>query len=314
MFTALLAVAVGLVLLMLSADRLVISAARISHVLGIPAILIGALVVGLGTSMPELLVSALAGAEDEVDVAMSNVVGSNIANVTLVIGVATLVGPVRARLETLRREGVLMLVSVLGLTAVLLDLQVEAWEGGVLLLGMGFALYLLIKWSMDDAAAEERLRGEVDQATDGRERSTILEIVFGLAALVVTVFSAKLLLDGALEVGEEMGLSDAFLGVLLGVGTSLPELATALASIRRGESDLVVGNVLGSNLFNSLAVAGTAAIVGPGLLLDLGATPLWIMVGAAVLAGGMSRTSHALTRREGLLLIAVFIAFTISAY
>jgi cation:H+ antiporter len=294
LFTPLLAVVAGLALLMLAADRLVISAVRISHALGIPAILIGALVVGLGTSMPELLVSTLAGAENEVDVAMSNVVGSNIANVTLVLGVATLVGPIRARLETLRREGVLMLASVLGLTAVLLD--------------------LLIKWSMADAAAVVRIEREVAEATDGRHTSTPLEIIFGLAALAVTIFSADLLLDGALEIGEELGLSDAFLGVLLGVGTSLPELATALASIRRGESDLVVGNVLGSNLFNSLAVAGTAAVVGSGPLLDLGTMPLWIMVGAAVLSGIMSRTAHALTRREGLVLIVVFAAFTVSAY
>lgn len=314
MFTALLAVVAGLVLLMIAADRLVVSAVRLSHVLGIPAILIGALVVGLGTSVPELLVSTLAGVEDRVDVAMANVVGSNIANVTLVLGVATLIGPVAARLRTLHREGVLMLVAVLALTAVLLDEQVEAWEGSLLLFGMLVALYLLIRWSMADAASELRLDRAVDDVTDGHTRPVVVELAIGLVALVVTVYSADLLLSGALDVGEELGLTDAFLGVMLGVGTSLPELATALASIRRGESDLVVGNILGSNLFNSLAVAGTAAVVGPGLLVDLGATSLWVMVGAALLAGVMSRTGHRLVRREGLLLIVVFFAFTVLAY
>jgi len=308
LFTAVLAVVVGLALLMLAADRLVVSAVRVSHALGIPAILIGALVVGLGTSIPELLVSGLAGVTDEVDIAMANVVGSNIANVTLVLGVAALVGPVRARLQTLRREGVLMLAAVLGLTAVLLDQQVEAWEGSLLLLGMGFALYLMIKWSMADVASESRIGQEVDDTVGAGERSLAVEITLGLGALAVTVFSANLLLEGSLDIGEELELSDAFLGVLLGIGTSLPELATALASIRRSESDLVIGNVLGSNLFNSLAV------VGPGVLLDLGATSLWIMVGAAVLAGVMSRMRHELVRREGLLLILVFAAFTVSAY
>lgn len=312
--TALPAVVVGLAFLMLAADRLVVSAVRISRALGIPAILIGALIVGLGTSIPELLVSAIAGVENEIDVAMANVVGSNIANVTLVLGAATLIGPVGARLEVLRREGLLMLASVLGLTAILLDKKVEVWEGVLLLVGMGFAGYLLIRWSMADAAAESRIEHGVEEVVDGRYRSVGLEIVIGLAALAVTVFSANLLLDGALDIGAELGLSDAFLGVLLGVGTSLPELATALASIRRGESDLVIGNVLGSNLFNSLAVAGTAAVVGPGLLVDLGSLSLWIMVGAALLAGVMSRTGHHLVRSEGLVLIVVFVAFTVSAY
>ena len=144
MFTSLLAVAFGLTLLVLAADRLVVAAVRVSQVLGISTILIGALIVGLGTSIPELLVSAIAGAEDKVDVAMANVVGSNIANVTLVLGAAALVVPVRARLRTLRREGTLMLLAVVGLAVVLSDQEVEVWEGAVLLAGMLFALYFLV--------------------------------------------------------------------------------------------------------------------------------------------------------------------------
>jgi cation:H+ antiporter len=314
-FTSVLAVVVGLALLMLAADRLVIAAVRVSRALGISAILIGALVVGLGTSIPELLVSVLAGADDKVDVAMANVVGSNIANVTLVLGAATLIGPVRARLQTLNREGILMLVAVVGLAAVLTDGEVEAWEGGMLLFGMLVALYFLIRWSLADSASDYRVEQEVREVIDGTERPLILEIVFGLAALAVTIYSADLLLGGALDVGADLGLSDAFLGVMLGVGTSLPEMATAVASIRRKESDLVVGNVLGSNLFNSLAVAGTAAVVGAGPLVELGSAALWTMVGAAVLAGLMSRTGrHQLVRRDGLLLIAVFVAFAVLTY
>jgi cation:H+ antiporter len=299
---------------MLAADRLVVSAVRVSRALGISAILIGALVVGLGTSVPELLVSALAGAEDKVDVAMANVVGSNIANVTLVLGAATLIGPVRARLRTLQREGVLMVGALLGLVAVLIDGEVEAWEGGLLLFGMLVALYLLVRFSIADADSDLRLEREVREVIDGSKSPVMIEIIFGLAALVVTIFAANLLLESAIDVGDELGLSDAFLGVMLGVGTSLPELATAVASIRRNESDLVVGNVLGSNLFNSLAVAGTAALVGPGPLNDLGPSALWIMVGAAVLAGVMSKTGNRIVRNEGVVLIALFVVFAVLAY
>jgi cation:H+ antiporter len=314
LLTALLSVAVGLALLMLAADRLVVAAVRVSRAFGISAILVGALVVGLGTSMPELLVSTLAGERNQVDVAMANVVGSNIANVTLVLGAATLVAPIRARLRTLHREGVLMLVAVVGLSAVLMDGDVAAWEGGLLLFGMLVALYLLVRWSFTDADSDTRIDRDVHEIIEGAERSVVFEMVVGLGALAVTIFSANLLLDGALDVGEELGLSSAFLGVLLGVGTSLPELATALASIRRNESDLVVGNVLGSNLFNSLAVAGTAAVVGPGQLLELGPLALWLMIGAALGAGIMSRTGNQIVRSEGVVLIALFVVFAVVSY
>ena len=314
MFTSFLAAAAGLTLLMIAADRLVVAAVRVSRALGISAILIGALVVGLGTSIPELLVSGLAGADEKVDVAMANVVGSNIANVSLVLGTAMLVGPVQARLRTLRREGVLMFLALVALTVVLFDGDVEALEGGLLLFGMLVALYFLVRFSLADADSDVRIEREVHDVIDGHEGPLATEIVLGLVALVVTVFSANLLLDSAIDIGEELGLSDAFLGVLLGIGTSLPEMATALASIRRGESDLVVGNVLGSNLFNSLAVAGTAALVGPGSLEDLGTSALWMMLGAALLAGFMSRTGRRLVRGEGIVLVAVFVAFTVMAY
>jgi cation:H+ antiporter len=306
---SILAVLAGLVLLMVAADRLVVAAVRVSQALGLSAILIGALVVGMGTSIPELLVSAIAAAENNLDVAMANVVGSNIANVTLVLGAATLVAPVTAKLRTLNREGVLMLVAVMALFIVLIDGEVGAYEGGFLLFGLLIAFYLLVRWAIADADVEVAADATVSEVLDGRARPLVLEIAIGLAALAVTVFAADLLLDGALDIGEELGLSSSFLGVMLGVGTSLPELATAVAAIRRGESDLVVGNVLGSNLFNSLAVAGSAAVAGSGPLLDLDATALWLMIVSAVMAGLMLRTGQRITRREGGILVVFFIAF-----
>ena len=313
MFVSVLSVVGGLALLMLAADRLVVSAVRVSHALGVSAVLVGALVVGLGTSVPELLVSTLAAA-DNLDVAMANVVGSNITNVTLVLGAAALVGPVAPRLQTLHREGMLMLGAVGLLLVVLIDGTVALYEGWALLVGLLAALYLLVRWSMDDSADEASFERGVIESVDGGGRTLPIELAIGVVALVVTVYSAKLLLDGALEIGQRLDLSGAFLGVLLGVGTSLPELATALAAIRRDESDLVVGNVLGSNIFNSLAVAGTAGLVGAGTLETLGAVPLWIMVGVAFAAGVMSRTGSRIARGEAVVLLAVFFLFTASAY
>ena len=308
------AVVVGLVLLVVAADRLVVSAVRISQAIGVSAILIGALVVGLGTSLPELLVSALASIDGRIDVAMANVVGSNIANVSLVLGFAAIVAPVAASGLTLRREGVLMFVSLIALTAVLWDSNVEVWEGGALVAGLVVAVYFLVRWSMYDAATETEAAAEIQEMVERSRGPLILEIVIGFGALVVTVAAANFLLEGSLAIGREVGLTDAFLGVMLGVGTSLPELATATAAIRRRESDLVVGNVLGSNIFNSFAVAGTAGLAGGGLLTDLDRPLLLVMLGAALLAGVFSRTGLRLGRIEGLLLVAAFVAFAILSY
>lgn len=301
-------VVVGLILLMGASDRFVESAVRLARTLGISIVLIGALIVGLGTSLPELLVSAIASVDGKIDVAMANVTGSNVANVTLVLGAAALVAPIMSRTLILRREGVLMFVSVLGLAGVLWDGQVSRIEGFALAAGMAMALFLLVRWAATDPDAVI----ELDE--DEEAHSVPGELMIGTAALVVTVFAARLLLNGALDLGEEFGLGEAFLGVMLGVGTSLPELATTMAAVRRHESDLVIGNILGSNLFNSLAVAGTAAVIGPGVLIDLARPALVVMVGVVVIAGWFSWSHTKVIRTEGFILLAIFCVFAVLSY
>jgi cation:H+ antiporter len=304
---SILSVVLGLILLMGASDRFVESAVRLARTLGVSIVLIGALIVGLGTSLPELLVSVIASVDGNIDVAMANVTGSNVANVTLVLGAAALAAPIMSRTLILRREGVLMFLAVLGLTAVLWDGQVYRWEGGLLLLGMAITLVLLIHWSGSDPDGIVELDEDEKHSVPG-------ELLIGLAALTVTIFAARLLLNGALDLGERWGLGEAFLGVMLGVGTSLPELATTMAAVRRHESDLVIGNVLGSNLFNSLAVAGTAAVAGPGPLVDLARPALVVMVGVIGLAGWFAWNDRKVVRREGILLLIIFVVFAVLSY
>ena len=301
-------VIIGLIVLMGASDRFVESAVRLSRALGVSIVLIGALIVGLGTSLPELLVSAIAAGDGKIDVAMANVTGSNVANVTLVLGAAALVAPIMSRTLILRREGVMMFISVGGLALVLWDGRVSRLEGVALLAGMALALLLLVRWAATD------VDGLIELGEDEEAHSVPGELAIGAAALVVTVFAARLLLTGALDLGEEFGLGEAFLGVMLGVGTSLPELATTMAAVRRHESDLVIGNVLGSNLFNSLAVAGTAAVVGPGLLVDLARPALVVMTVVVVLAGWFAWSHTKVNRSEGIVLLAVFILFAVLSY
>ena len=308
MLLSLIYVAVGLILLMGASDRFVESAVRLAKTLGISIVLIGALIVGLGTSLPEMLVSAIASVDGKVDVAMANVTGSNAANVTLVLGAAAIVTPIMSRTLILRREGVLMFIAVAALAGVLWDGQVSRIEGIGLLLAMAVSLVLLVKWSATDSY------GIIERDENDEAHSVPGELIIGLAALAVTVFAARLLLNGALDLGERFGLGEAFLGVLLGIGTSLPELATTLAAVRRHESDLVIGNVLGSNLFNSFAVAGTAAVVGPGVLADLARPSLVVMVAVVAIAGWFASHDQKVTRGEGIFLLSIFVVFTILSY
>lgn len=301
-------VVIGLILLMGASDRFVESAVRLARTLGVSIVLIGALIVGLGTSLPELLVSAIASVDGKIDVAMANVTGSNVANLTLVFGTAAIAAPIMSRTKILRREGVLMLLALTSLAAVLWDKQVSRLEGVGLLAGMVVALVLLIRWASTDTD------GIIQLDDDEEAHSVPGELVIGFAALAITVFAARLLLTGALDLGEQFGLGEAFLGVLLGVGTSLPELATTLAAVRRHESDLILGNVLGSNLFNSLAVAGSAVVAGPGLLTDLGRPSLVAMVGVALVAGWFAWHNQKVTRAKGGILLAIFFVFTILSY
>lgn len=307
MLSSSLLVIVGLILLIGAADRFVESAVRLSKTLGVSIVLIGAIIVGLGTSIPELLVSAIAASGGRLDLAMSNVTGSNVTNVTLVLGTAAIITPIMSRSHILKREGVLMLVAVTALAAVLWGGTVTRIEGMILVGGMVVALYLLVRWSTRDSQDEV--------VADKDETSSITgEILIGLAALAVTVFAARILVDGAVDLGGRFGLADGFLGVMLGVGTSLPELATTIAAVRRHESDLVIGNVLGSNLFNSLAVAGTAAIIGPGVLVDLTHIPLLVMVGVSVLAGWFALKDERVVRIEGVVLLVIFVIFAAASY
>lgn len=287
------------------------------------AILIGAVVVGFGTSAPEFLVSGLAAAEGHLDLAMSNVISSNISNVTLVLGTAAVLVTLASRRAIVRREGALMFASVVALAVVLADGWVHQWEGALLMIGMIVAIYLLVRWSRADGPLlppEFDEDHESERGADGdeeirRDRAALgREIVIGLVALVLTLLAADFLLDGAIGLGERFGLSPAFLGLLTGVGTSLPELSAAIAGARRRHVDLVLGNVMGSNIFNSLGVAGVAAVLGPGELLHITPALIVIMIVACAVAGAFANTGQRIIRAEGIALLVAFVVYVVVVF
>lgn len=298
----------GLIILIVAADRLVVSAVRIARIANVSVVIIGAVIVGFGTSVPEFVVTGLAASQGNVSLGMSNVVASNTANVGLVLGLSAALAGVGVARAIIRREGVLMLIAVTALALVLAGGYASRVEGVLLIIGMVVAIYLLIRWSRADTAAAEN---ELEDFEDGEVDPSRLwvEAIYGAAALAATIVAGQQLLIGVENIGEELGFSILIMGAITGVGTSLPELSAALAGARRGHSDLVLGNVLGSNVFNSLGVAGLAAVIGPGEITGVPPLLLGIMVVVATVGGVFSYTRSNISRTEGVILMGIFVAY-----
>jgi cation:H+ antiporter len=307
MLLATLGIVVGLGLLAVAADQFVAGAARLATVLRISPVVVGAVVIGFGTSAPELLASGLATGRGSLDLAVGNIVGSNVANLTLVLGIAALVTPILVHSPVLRREAPLSLGAVVAFAIVVQG--GVSWVGGVILtvvLVLALGAILLASRRGDPLMA-----AEVEEFLADGPPSTGREMVRTLLGLIGTVGAAYLLVESAVAIAEQLGLAQGFVGfTVVAVGTSLPELATAVQAARKGETDLIVGNLLGSNLFNAGAVGALAAFLGAGQ--DPGATMtglgVVLMVGVALLATILMVTGRRVVRWEGALLLVGYVA------
>lgn len=301
---------VGLALLWLASDQFVVGASRLAGKLGVSPLAVGVVVMGFGTSAPELIVSAVAALSGSPEVGIGNIVGSNLANLTLILGVAAVMTPLAVSSKTLLREVFLALAATVAF-AVAIQGGLERWEGALLLALLVAALIVLLRRG-------KGVTGGLEAASAGssvpqsKARGPIRgEVLRTVLALMVIVAGADLLVRGALGIADLAGLSGGFVGVtIVALGTSLPELATVVAAGRRGEMSLIVGNLLGSNLFNALAVGGAVLLMAPG---PLDAPNLTIigasaMVAAAVVALVFMRTGYRVGRREGVLLMVGYVA------
>jgi cation:H+ antiporter len=296
MLAALLIIAATLATLALAADRFVVSAASVATLLGASPLFIGVVLIGVGTSLPDWLVSAFAAAGGEDGLAVGNFVGSNTVNVGLALGVAALIVPLVVHESVLRREAALSIAAVIGVSLALIG-GISRVEGLILLIALPVAFIVL------------RPAEEPEGDPSAVKNPVGLELAIAAATLAATIVAARLLVDSASDVAISVGLSEAFIGLsLVAIGTSLPEIVIGIQSARRGHTDLVIGNVLGSNLVNSLGVAGTAALLTPAAPLDpsgLGGA-IVLMAAFAVAAGALLATGRRLVRREGAVLVAVY--------
>lgn len=312
MLTAGLAVAAGLVLLTLAADRFVAGAARLSLALRVSPVVIGAVVIGFGTSLPEVVVSLLAAVQGSLDIAVGNVIGSNVANLTLVLGIAALIAPIAVASPTLRREAPLSTASV-ALFAVLLfwGRGLGNVEAGVLAVAIVFATWVLLRAARDPADVLSTETSEYLEGDDPEEVDRRREAVRTAVGLGGTLAGAQLVVWGARRIALDLGLGEGFVGfTVVAVGTSLPELVTSIQASRRREADLVVGNLLGSNIMNSLLVGGFSGVFGADVLADpaLAGWPNLVMVAVSALAALLMLTSRRVARWEGVVLLGAYLA------
>ncbi len=258
-----LAIIAGLLLLIWSADRFVDGAAAVARHFGMPQLLIGIVIIGFGTSAPEMIVSAISAMNNNPGIALGNAYGSNITNIALILGCTALISPLAVNSQVLKLELPILLL-ITAISAYLLhDGEVSRSDAVILLLI--FAIYM--SWTIWHGLTQksDTLVGDLQEHLNTREyMPLIVSIIWVLVGLILLIGSSQLLVWGAVEMAKFFGISDLVIGLtIVAVGTSLPELASSLVAARKGEVDLAVGNIIGSNLFNTLAVVGIAGVISP---------------------------------------------------
>ncbi|EKO3572215.1 calcium/sodium antiporter [Vibrio metschnikovii] len=302
---------VGLILLVWSADKLVFGAAAIARNVGISPLVIGMTILAMGSSAPEMMVSATAALDGKTDTAVGNVLGSNIANIALILGITALIKPLSISSMVLRRELPLM-VGVTLLSGLLLWNSYLGFYEGILL----FVLFAVFILAMLQISRKEQQNGdallaecESEIPTDVSNKKAIIWVVIGL---ILLPFAASMLVDNSVIIAKYFGMSDLVIGLtIIAVGTSLPELAASLAGVLKGEDDMAVGNIIGSNVFNILAVMGIPGILNPSILSDsIMGRDFWVMLAVSLLLVIMALgKSRSINRLEGAVLFIIFIAY-----
>jgi cation:H+ antiporter len=298
------------------AESLVRGASRLAAALGVRPLVIGLIVVGFGTSMPEVVVSALASWQGRPETALGNVLGSNIANPGLILALAALIAPMKCDMGLLRREAPILVLVTLATWGVAWTGVIARFDGVLLLAGLAAFVYFSLRWARQEPAAIEAEFAKFEQEQKLLARGSIGQhVAWILAGLVVMVVSSHFLVGAAVNIARRFGISELVIGAtLVAVGTSVPELATSLVAAVRREADISVGNIIGSNIFNLLGVLGLSATIRPIPVTSAvrDGEFLWMLAfTAATLL--ILRTGHRISRPEAAALLAAYAAFLLLA-
>ncbi|MEE9330983.1 MAG: calcium/sodium antiporter [Methylophilaceae bacterium] len=316
MLLSILAILIGLAVLVWSADIFVDGAAGVARSLGMSTLLVGMIVIGFGTSAPEMSVSVLSAMQGNPGIALGNAYGSNIANIALILGITALISPVVIRSRVLKKELPILLAVTFLAYVHLYDGQITRIEAiielAVLLLVFTWMTVQSKKETAKGDALETELENELVQMTSLKAWRLLV------AGLVLLVISSRMLVWGAVNIAESFGVSDLIIGLtVIAIGTSLPELASSIAAARKGEHDLAVGNVIGSNLFNTLAVVGLAGVIHPMQVPAEVLSRDWMLMfllTVLLFVLGYGRKAHgekSISRLGGGLLVAIYIGYTL---
>ena len=314
MFLSVVIFLVGLIVLSWSADRFVYGASALAKNIGISTMMIGLTIVAMGSSAPEIVVSAMASANGNMNTAVGNALGSNITNIALVLGITALVKPLVVASTTLKRELPALLVITLIAVAFLFDGELASYEG-LILMGLFVFVLAMMAWLSLQVDKEDPLVAETADEIPSNVSTTSALIWVGVG-LVLLPLSAHFLVDSAVEIARYFGISDLVIGLtIIAFGTSLPELAASIAGVLKGEDDLALGNIIGSNIFNLLAVLGMPGLIAPGLLdPDVFNRDMWVMLGLTLLLFLFSFDligKRIISRTNGALFLASFIGYQI---
>ncbi len=307
----------GLITLVAGAELLVRGASRLAAALGVSPLIIGLTIVAFGTSSPELAVSVQSALSGQADVAVGNVVGSNIFNVLFILGLSALITPLVVAQQLVRIDVPLMIVVSLAVWLFALNGYVERWEGALLFAGIvAYTAFLGIQSQRErNAAVLAEYEAEYQPKRPASWLQRLLEAGMAGVGLALLVLGARWFVEAAVGAAEAMGVSELVIGLtIVAAGTSLPEVATSIVAALRGERDIAVGNVVGSNIFNILAVLGLTALVVPGSGVPVSTNALWLdmpfMIVVAVACLPIFFTGYLIARWEGLLFLGYYIVYT----
>ena len=301
---------VGIVLVLWGADRLTDGAVAVAEKMKMPQIVIGLTIVAMGTSMPEFCVSLVSALKGTTDLAVGNIVGSNIFNTLLIVGVSAWVAPMTILKSTVRKDIPFALFASVVLLIMCLDGNISRLDAGILFVLFLVFMYVTLKGSK---TKEDDTTAKTDSIEDNKKpMATWLSIVWIIVGLACLIGGSNLFVEGATKVAEHIGVSEAVIGLtIVAGGTSLPELATSVVSARKGNSGIAIGNVLGSNVFNILAILGVTGVITPMHLQGITMLDLSMMVVSTLLVWLFSFTKYKIARWEGIVLTIVFIGYMV---
>ncbi len=313
MFEYLIAIVGGIALLVWSADRFVLGAAATAEHLNVSPLVIGLVIMGFGTSAPEMMVSSLAALENSPGIGIGNAIGSNIANIALVLGATALIMPITVRSEILKREFPLLLIVTAGCGLMLLDHTLDRLDGAILLAG----LFVLMAWLIHanrEQGEEDSLPPEVEEEFP-HDLSLQRALIWTVAGLVLLLLSSRLIVWAAVEIAHVFGISELVIGLtIIAIGTSLPELAASITAAFKQEHDMAIGNIIGSNLFNILGVLALPGLILPSTIAPSVLTRDYLVMAALtvllyLMSSLFKSEKRSIGRIEGAILLGSFVGY-----